>query len=78
MTDIIERFVRRLKRIGIDVKLSLNTPWVYLDEVNGHRVTEHFHAEHGFTAFWWPVRLGQDIVFTDRRKVFAKVREMAH
>lgn len=77
MTDIIERFVRRLKRIGIDVTLSLNVPWVYLDSVNGMKVVERFHAEHGFTAFWWPVRMDQKIVFTDRRKVFAKVREMA-
>jgi len=50
---------------------------VYLDSVNGIEVTELFRAEHGFTAFWLPVHEGQNIVFTDRRSVFAKVREYA-
>jgi hypothetical protein len=75
MSNVIERFVRRLDRIGIDVQLSANCPWVYLDSVNGIEVTELFMANHGFTAFWLPVNVGQDIVFSDRRKVFAKVRE---
>jgi hypothetical protein len=77
MSTIITRFVRRLDRIGIDVQLSANAPWVYLDSVNGIEVTELFMAEHGFTAFWLPVNVGQDIVFSDRRVVFAKVREYA-
>jgi hypothetical protein len=77
MSSVIERFVRRLDRIGIDVQLSANAPWVYLDSVNGIEVTELFKAEHGFTAFWLPVNVGQDIVFSDRRVVFAKVREYA-
>jgi hypothetical protein len=77
MSNVITRFVRRLKRIGIDVQLSANAPWVYLDSVNGIEVTELFKAEHGFTAFWLPVNVGQDIVFSDRRVVFAKVREYA-
>jgi hypothetical protein len=78
MSTIITRFVRRLKHIGIDVQLSANAPWVYLDSVNNQVLMgELFMAEHGFTAFWLPVSVGQDIVFTDRRKVFAKVREYA-
>ena len=75
MSNVITRFMRRLKRIGIDVQLSANVPWVHLDSVNGIEVTELFKAEHGFTAFWLPVNVGQDIVFFDRRAVFAKVRE---
>lgn len=77
MATIIERFGRRLDRIGIDVQLSANCPWVYLDSVDGIEVTELFMANHGFTAFWLPINVGQDIVFTDRRVVFAKVREYA-
>ena len=76
MSNIIERFVRRLKHIGIDVQLSANVPWVYLDSVNNQVLMgERFMSEHGFTAFWLPVHEGRDIVFTDRCKVFAKVRE---
>ena len=78
MSNIIERFVRRLKRIGIDVQLSANCPWVYLDSVNNQVLMgELFHSDHGFTAFWLPVRLDQVPIFTDRRAVFAKVREYA-
>jgi hypothetical protein len=78
MSNVIERFVRRLKRIGIDVQLSANAPWVYLDSVNNQVLMgELFMANHGFTAFWLPVHEGRDIVFTDRRKVIAKVREYA-
>lgn len=78
MSNVITRFVRRLKRVGIDVQLSANCPWVYLDSVNNQVLMgELFMAEHGFTAFWLPVSVGQDIVFTDRRAVFAKVREYA-
>jgi hypothetical protein len=56
MSNIIERFVRRLKRIGIDVQLSANFPWVYLDSVNNQVLMgELFMSEHGFTAFWLPV-----------------------
>ncbi len=32
-SDKITRFVERLKKIGIDVKLSGNFPWVYIDEI---------------------------------------------
>ena len=32
---IIARFVQRLKRIGVDVELVLNYPWVYMTKVNG-------------------------------------------
>ena len=35
----ITTFVERLKKIGIDVKLSGNFPWVYIDEVCGKCVS---------------------------------------
>lgn len=75
-SNIADRFVRRLKKIGIEVSLCGNFPWIYLTIVNGKYVEEKFHANHGFTAFWYPVGLGEKIKFTDRRKVFEKVREM--
>lgn len=74
--SLYHRFTRRLKKIGIEVEMSSNVPWLYLDKVNGREVTERYMAEHGFTAMWQPINLGQVIVFSDRRKVFAKVREM--
>ena len=69
---IIARFVQRLKRIGVDVELVLNYPWVYMTKVNGVTVTESFMANHGFTAFF----IARGERWSDRRKVFAKIREL--
>jgi hypothetical protein len=70
---MINSFVRRLKKIGVDVQLVGNYPWVYLDSVNGRKVQEKFYANHGFTAF---VVKSNKVVWSDRRKVFKKIREM--
>lgn len=69
--NLIERFVRRLKKIGIDITLSANYPWVYLDEVNGLWVGEKFRANHGFTAFF----ITDDVKWSDRRVVFQMIRQ---
>lgn len=47
-TRSFERLYKRLSKIGIDIKLSGNYPWVYLDEVNGNKVEERQAANHGF------------------------------
>ena len=54
--DKIKVFVERLKKIGIDVKLSGNYPWVYITEICCKRVTEKFDGNHGFTIIFLPVR----------------------
>ena len=74
--DKIKVFVERLKKIGIDVKLSGNFPWIYLDEINGVRVTETFCANHGFTVMFL---LGRNdsppSEFTDIKEIFKLIRE---
>lgn len=69
---LITRFAQRLKRIGVEVELIANYPWVYMNKVNGVPVTETFMAKHGFTAFF-SLRVEQ---WSDRRKVFAKIRQL--
>lgn len=71
---MIDNFVRRLSKIGIDVKLLGNYPWIYLQKVNDQPVSENFAGNHGFTAFFL-LRTG-DVKFSDRRTVFNKIREM--
>ena len=44
--DKITVFVERLKKIGIDVKLSGNFPWVYITEICGKRIKEKFAGNH--------------------------------
>lgn len=70
------RFNRRLKKLGIQIECTNNCPWIYIDKVNGKPVQEKLFANHGFTAFWYPVRLGDKVEFSDRREVFRMIREM--
>lgn len=70
------RFQRRLRNIGVNVQFIGNVPWIYLRWVNGKPVNDNYKGNHGFTAFWYPARKGEKVKFTDRKKVFAKVREM--
>ena len=74
--DKITRFVERLKKIGIDVKLSGNFPWVYIDEICGIRVTETFAANHGFTLIFLPGRNDSPVSeFTDIEEIFKLIRK---
>jgi hypothetical protein len=69
-------FVERLKKIGIDVKLSGNFPWVYIDEICGKRVTERFNANHGFTLIFLPGRNDSPpSEFTDIKEIFKLIRK---
>jgi hypothetical protein len=75
-SDKITRFVERLKKIGIDVKLSGNFPWVYIDEICGKRVTETFAANHGFTLIFLPGRNDSPpSEFTDITEIFKLIRK---
>jgi hypothetical protein len=73
--NVINRLVPRLKRIGIEVRLSGNYPWIYLDEVNGKRVMEKFCGNHGFTIAFLPIRKDQKMELTDIREVFKIIRK---
>lgn len=72
MTYKVKSFVEKLAKIGIKVELIGNIPWIYLDTVNGARVTERFGGNHGFTVFMW----SKDVTWTDRKYVFKKIRSM--
>jgi hypothetical protein len=75
-SDKITRFVERLKKIGIDVQLSGNFPWVYIDEICGKRVTEKFEANHGFTLIFLPGRNDSPpSEFTDITEIFKLIRK---
>jgi hypothetical protein len=49
-----------MKRIGIELELVGNVPWIYLEKVNGNRIRpEDYSDNHGYTIAWYPVRLGE-------------------
>ena len=75
-TDKLGVFIERLKKIGIEVKLSGNYPWVYLDEICGKRVTETFQANHGFTVMFLPGRTDAPVSeFTNIKEIFNLIKK---
>ena len=74
----LEIFVERMKKLGIDVELMGNFPWIYIDKINGKRVTEKFLGNHGFTIMFTPIKLGQTHQFTDIGETFKLIRKYVH
>jgi hypothetical protein len=72
--DKITIFIGRLKKIGIEVKLGGNYHWIYIEYINGKRVTETFQANHGFTLAFTPIKKGKEIEFTDITEIFKLLR----
>ena len=73
--DKLKVFVDRMKRINVNVKLVGNYPWIYIDEINGKRVTEKFEGNHGFTIAFLPVRSDRELEFTDISEIFKLIRK---
>ena len=73
--DKIAVFVERLKKIGIEVELAGNYPWVYINYICGKRVTETFEGNHGFTLIFLPGRNDSPPSnFTDIGEIFKLIR----
>jgi len=72
--DKIKTFIERLSKIGINIELFRNAPWIYIDTINGIKVTEKFHADHGFTLAFTPIK-GEQLEFTDISKIFKLIRK---
>ena len=73
--DKLKIFIDRLKKIGYNITLVGNYPWIYLDTINGKRVTERFMGKHGFTIAFLPIRVGQVMKFTDISKIFELIKK---
>jgi len=69
----LEIFIGRLKKLGIEIKIGANIPWIYLDYINGKRVTEKHNANHGFNIAWLNYKDG--IVFDDIKATFDLIRK---
>jgi hypothetical protein len=52
----LDEFVKAIKSLGIEIELAGNYPWIYIDSINGKKVTEKFEAEHGFTVALLPIK----------------------
>lgn len=73
--DKLSAFVNRLNRIGVNVELVGNYPWVYIDKINGKEVEEKFRGNHGFTLAFLPIKPDTDTEFTDISEIFKLIRK---
>ena len=64
-----------MTKLGIECEFVGNFPWIYLDKINGKRVTERFCGNHGFTIAFLPIREGQKMNLTDIGEIMKVVRK---
>lgn len=75
--NVLDVLIKRLNKIGIDIKLAGNYPWIYLETVNGNRIKEddYYLANHGFTIAFMPMSEREKIEITDIKKTFEVIRK---
>ena len=75
--NVLNRLVPRLKKIGIEVELVGNYPWIYLEKVNGNRVKKEdfYFGNHGFTIAFLPIKLVKKMEIIDITKTFEIIRK---
>lgn len=75
--NVLSRLLPRLKKIGINIEMVGNYPWIYLEKVNGNRIKkeDYFCGNHGFTIAFYPIRADQTMELTDIKKVFEIIRK---
>jgi hypothetical protein len=61
MNEVV-KFRERLGKIGIEIELEGNVPWIYLKSVNGNKVNHEdwTNANHGHCIAWFPAGLDDD------------------
>ena len=75
MDNKITTFIERLRNIGINIELGSNVPWIYIEKINGQKVTERYMAKHGFTLAFLPIRPEQKLNFTSIPEIFKLLRK---
>jgi len=79
MSDLskLQVFRERMKKLNIEIEMWSNYPWIYIDKVNGNKVRQedYFHANHGFTVGFHPIRPDQEFEFTDISEIFKLIKK---
>lgn len=72
----LKKFLNRMEKLGIEIELSGNIPWYYIDKINGEKVKEKYESDWGFTIGYRPVRInqGRQFHFTDLNEIFSLIR----
>jgi hypothetical protein len=74
----VEIFINRMKRIGIELELKANYPWIYLHSVNGNRVKQEDWSSHwGYTIAWLSIKpIGAGVYLDeDIKRTFEVIRK---
>jgi hypothetical protein len=75
MNDL-QKLHDRCKKIGIDLQLYGNFPWVYLDAINGNKVkSEDYTANHGYTIAWFGTKDGSIRLDENLKETFRIIRK---
>ena len=77
----VQIFINRMKRIGIELELEGNAPWIYLKSVNGNKIhpEDWINANHGYTIAWYPLTIQKDFTLNwhDIKLTFKLIRKYA-
>ena len=73
--NLIAVLTKRLAKLNITVEFTGNVPWIYLDKVNGNKITTKLDSDYGFTAFWYPIRTDGEIKVNSITKLFKEIRK---
>jgi hypothetical protein len=73
--DVLSVFVRRMKKLNINLSLVGNFPWIYIDAINGQKVKEKFRGNNGFTIAFYPIRIGQEMKLTDISEIIKLIKK---
>lgn len=75
--NILTTLTSRLKKIGIEIELVGNYPWIYLESVNGNRIKEedYYYGNHGFTIAFLPIKIDKKMEILDMPKTFEMIRK---
>jgi hypothetical protein len=71
----LEVFIKRLKKIGINIEIITNYPWIYIYKINEKTVKEKFMANHGFTVAFMPIHKEQKLELTDISEIFKLIKK---
>lgn len=73
----LDIFRKRMKKLGIELEMWSNYPWIYIDKVNGNKIKseDYFHGNHGFTVGFHPSKPDQEFDFTDIGRIFKLIKK---
>ena len=67
--------MERINKLGFELKLASNFPWMYIIEINGKKVTEKFNSDHGFVLGFQPITPDREFSFSDIHEIFKLLKE---